>query len=106
MCLKRALSRKRKEESNLTLDYLVRLDHLHDKWLLQTEAMAPVLTIPADAPKDVLRLIFESIAPFVLGDKRWSGSERLSFLQSPGPYSSQISRQKICLTSDENIAHN
>lgn len=109
VCLERALSRKRKEESKLTIDYLVRLDELHDKWLLTPtpgRVVAPVLTIPADASKEVLSQIFESISPFVLGDKRWSGSERLSFLQQDQSYTSGMKSQKLCLPRDENIALN
>ena len=109
VCLQRALSRKRKEESKLTIDYLMRLDQLHDKWLLSPtpeQVIAPVLTIPADASKEVLTPIFESIAPFVLGEQRWSGSERISFLEKNQNYMSRMSLQKICLTQDENIALN
>lgn len=109
VCLQRALSRKRKEESGLTIDYLTRLDQLHDKWLLSPapdRAVAPVLTIPADASKEVLTQIFDSIAPFVLGDKRWSGSDKVSFLEKNQTYTSRMSLQRICLTRDENVALN
>lgn len=110
VCLQRALSRKRKEESKLTIDYLQRLDELHDEWLLRSapgQALAPVLTIPAEASKDVLTQIFTSISPFVLGDKLWSGSERLSFLENNGSYTSKMDLQRLCLaTQNENIALN
>lgn len=109
VCLQRALSRKRKEESKLTIDYLTRLDQLHDKWLLSASserAIAPVLTIPADASKEILSQIFESIAPFVLGEQKWSGSERNSFLEKNQNYTSRMSSQRICLPHDENIALN
>lgn len=110
VCLERILSRKRKEESKLTIDYLKRLDELHDKWLLTPtpdRKTAPVLTIPADTSKEMLSQIFESISPFVLGDKRWSSSESMSFMQQNLSYSSGMKMQNLLFAPrDENIALN
>lgn len=107
VCLQRALSRKRKEESKLTIEYLTRLDQLHDDWLLHPrpdQEIAPVLSIPADAPKDVLNSIFLSVAPYVLGEKVWS---EIGSIPCVDLVDSRSKFQNISLKfKDENVAIN
>lgn len=80
VCLERVAARNRKEEKQMSLDYLKNLDALHDEWLLYGSGNPPVLTIPANNNRQDMATIFEDITPFVVGDKKWVGNDKEEFV--------------------------
>lgn len=72
VCLSRIFSRKRPEETDVTLEYLEELHRRHDSWLLSssfTESI-PVVVLDGDCSRLDIHVLYQKLLSYITGEAR------------------------------------
>lgn len=77
--LDRIRVRSRKEEKDISYDYILSLHNLHEDWLMSGKypVPAPVLVLDTNCQQSSLVTLYEKASPYILGEKKLTSTPTL-----------------------------